>query len=245
MRISEIFHSIQGEGLLAGVPSVFIRTSGCNLRCDWCDTPYASWKPEGPEMSIPEIMQKISAWNCQHVVLTGGEPMIAPGLSELAGALKKQSKHITIETAGTIAPNNISCDLASLSPKLSNSTPSAERDPAWAKKHEATRLQPAVIAEWIKNYDFQLKFVVSSEKDLVEIQDLLSHLETFVAPPLQRVGSEEGPPVPSHQILLMPEGTDSRTLSSRSPWLVEICKREGFRFCPRLQIDLFGHKRGT
>ena len=229
MRISEIFHSIQGEGLLAGVPSVFIRTSGCNLRCDWCDTPHASWKPEGPEMSIPEIMQKISAWNCQHVVLTGGEPMIAPGLSELAGALKKQSKHITIETAGTIAPNNISCDLASLSPKLSNSTPSAERDPAWAKKHEATRLQPAVIAEWIKNYDFQLKFVVSSEQDLKEIKHLLSRL----------------PPVPLHRILLMPEGIDAQTLLTRSPWLVEICKCEEFRFCPRLHIELFGHTRGT
>ena len=61
MRIAEIFHSIQGEGLLAGVPSIFIRTSGCNLRCDWCDTPYASWKPEGPEMSVQEILEKISA----------------------------------------------------------------------------------------------------------------------------------------------------------------------------------------
>ena len=163
MRIAEIFHSIQGEGLLAGVPSIFIRTSGCNLRCHWCDTPYASWKPEGPEMSIEEILKKISEWNCHHIVLTGGEPMIAPDLPELATALKKQKKHITIETAGTIPPNGIPCDLASLSPKLTNSTPSAERDPAWAKKHEANRLQPEVISDWIRNYNFQLKFVVSAE----------------------------------------------------------------------------------
>ena len=229
MRIAEIFHSIQGEGLLAGVPSIFIRTSGCNLRCHWCDTPYASWKPEGPEMSIGEILKKISGWDCNHIVLTGGEPMIAPDLPELATVLKKQKKHITIETAGTILPNGIPCDLASLSPKLSNSTPSPERDPAWAKKHEATRLKLEVIAEWIQNYPFQLKFVVSSELDLAEIKDLLSRL----------------PPVPLHQILLMPEGVDTQTLASRSPWLVEICKREGFRFCPRLHIDLFGHKRGT
>ena len=229
MRIAEIFHSIQGEGLLAGVPSIFIRTSGCNLRCDWCDTPYASWKPEGPEMFVLEILTKISARNCNHVVLTGGEPMIAPDLPELATALKKQKKHITIETAGTILPKSIPCDLASISPKLSNSTPSPERDPAWAKKHEATRLQPEVISEWIRKYPFQLKFVVSSENDLAEIKDLLSRL----------------PPVPLHQILLMPEGVDTQTLASRSPWLVEICKREGFRFCPRLHIDLFGHKRGT
>jgi len=229
MRIAEIFHSIQGEGLLAGVPSIFIRTSGCNLRCHWCDTPYASWKPEGPEMSVEEILKKLSKWNCDHVVLTGGEPMIAPDLTELANVLKIQKKHITIETAGTILPNGIPCDLASLSPKLSNSTPSPERDSAWAKKHETTRLQPEVISDWIRKYPFQLKFVVSSENDLVEIKNLLSRL----------------PPVPSDRILLMPEGIDVKTLATRSPWLVDICKREGFRFTPRLQIELFGHTRAT
>jgi len=229
MRVAEIFHSIQGEGLLAGVPSIFIRTSGCNLRCHWCDTPYASWKPEGPEMSIEGILKKLTEWNCNHIVLTGGEPMITPDLPELATALTKQKKHITIETAGTILPKSIPCDLASISPKLSNSTPSPERDPAWAKKHEAIRLQPEVISEWIRKYPFQLKFVVSSENDLVEIKDLLSRL----------------PPVPLPQILLMPEGIDVKTLAARFPWLVDICKREGFRFCPRLQIELFGHTRGT
>ncbi len=229
MRIAEIFHSIQGEGLLAGVPSVFVRTSGCNLRCHWCDTPYASWKPEGPEMSVEEIQKKVLGWNCRHVVLTGGEPMIAPDLPALAAALRKAGKHITIETAATVVPAGIACDLASLSPKLSNSTPPPERDPAWAKKHEATRLRPDVIAEWIKNYAFQLKFVVSSEADLTEIKGLLSRF----------------PAVPFHQVLLMPEGIDSPTLASRSPWLVEICKREGLRFCPRLHIELFGHARGT
>jgi 7-carboxy-7-deazaguanine synthase len=180
-------------------------------------------------MSVEEVLKKLTEWNCGHVVLTGGEPMIAPDLPELATALKKQKKHITIETAGTILPNSISCDLASISPKLSNSTPSPERDPAWAKKHEATRLQREVIAEWIRKYPFQLKFVVSSENDLAEVKDLLSRL----------------PPVPLHQILLMPEGIDVKTLATRSPWLVDICKREGFRFCPRLHIELFGHTRGT
>jgi len=245
MRIAEIFHSIQGEGLLAGVPSVFVRTSGCNLRCHWCDTPYASWKPEGPEMSVEAVLQKVSEWNCRHVVLTGGEPMIAPDLPALAAGLRKAGRHITIETAATVPPMDIECDLASLSPKLSSSTPSAERYPAWAKKHEETRLRPEVIAAWIKNYEFQLKFVLSTEKDLSEIKALLSLLKTFVAPTLQRVRSEEGPPVPFHRVLLMPEGTDSPTLASRTPWLVEICKREGFRFCPRLHIELFGHVRGT
>ncbi|NDA25811.1 MAG: 7-carboxy-7-deazaguanine synthase QueE [Verrucomicrobia bacterium] len=229
MRIAEIFHSIQGEGLLAGLPSVFVRTSGCNLRCNWCDTPYASWKPEGPEMSVEAVLQKISDWDCRHVVLTGGEPMIAPDLPALAAGLRQAGRHITIETAATVAPSGIACDLASLSPKLSNSTPPADRDPAWSKKHEDTRLRPQVIAEWIKTYNSQLKFVVSSEKDLAEIKALLLQL----------------PAVPSDRVLLMPEGTVSKTLASRTPWLLEICKREGFRFCPRLQIELFGHTRGT
>jgi len=180
-------------------------------------------------MSVSEILKKISEWDCNHIVLTGGEPMIAPDLTELSDSLKKQNKHITIETAGTIPPSGIPCDLASISPKLSNSAPPSNRDPAWAKRHEATRLQPEVISEWIRNYPFQLKFVVSSENDLIEIKNLLSHL----------------PPVLPGRILLMPEGIDSKTLASRSPWLVEICKREGFRFCPRLHIELFGHKRGT
>ena len=229
MRIAEIFHSIQGEGLLAGVPSVFVRTSGCNLRCHWCDTPYASWKPEGPEMSVEEIQKKVLGWNCRHVVLTGGEPMIIPDLPALAASLKKAGKHITIETAATVVPAGIACDLASLSPKLSNSTPPPARDPAWAKKHEATRLQPSVISDWIRNYAFQLKFVVSTEQDISEIKNLLSLL----------------PPAPFHQILLMPEGIDFQTLAEKAGWLVEVCKREGFRFCPRLQIELFGHTRGT
>ncbi len=180
-------------------------------------------------MSIEEILKKISGWDCNHIVLTGGEPMIAPDLPELATALKKQKKHITIETAGTVLPSSIPCDLASISPKLSNSTPPPERDPAWAKKHEATRLQPEVISEWIQKYPFQLKFVVSSENDLAEIKSLLLKL----------------PKISADLVLLMPEGVDTQTLASRSPWLVDICKREGFRFCPRLHIDLFGHKRGT
>src|SRR5207249_10915638 len=125
MHISELFYSIQGEGELTGVPSVFIRTSGCNLRCTWCDTKYASWQPEGADVSLDDIIAQVVKHPVTHCVLTGGEPMIAKQIHELARRLHELGKHITIETAGTIAPCGIACDLASLSPKLGRSTPRA------------------------------------------------------------------------------------------------------------------------
>lgn len=227
MLISEIFHSVQGEGILTGVPSVFVRTSGCNLRCRWCDTPYASWKPEGDTMSVAEILQKVKSHPSRHVVLTGGEPMIAPGMRELAAELKKAEFHITIETAGTIAPEGIDCDLASISPKLADSAP---EDGPWRARHEATRWKPDIIRAWIREFEFQLKFVVSSDADVAEVLSQIAELDM---------------PLPKHQILLMPEGRDEQSLRQRDQWLVEVCKREGFRYCRRVHIDLFGNKRGT
>lgn len=231
MRIAETFFSIQGEGRLTGVPSVFVRASGCNLRCRWCDTPYASWSPEGVEMSIPEILAEVQKHPARHVVVTGGEPMIARGMPDLLQALNDVGKHITIETAGTIAPDDVSCDLASLSPKLRNSTPDAKQfGPAWSERHEKTRSQPEVIREWCARYDHQLKFVVASEADLAEIESLLDVLKTATPP---------------ENILLMPEGRTIEEIRALAPQLVEWCKARGWRYCPRLHIELFGNKRGT
>src|SRR4030095_13061860 len=124
MLISEIFYSIQGEGELTGMPSVFVRTSGCNLRCSWCDTPYASWNPEGEPRSVAQIAAAVDAHpQAKHVVLTGGEPMIAKDMRAPPAETKKAGRHITIETPATVAPEGIACDLASLSPKLLNSAP--------------------------------------------------------------------------------------------------------------------------
>jgi 7-carboxy-7-deazaguanine synthase len=231
MLISEIFYSVQGEGELVGVPSVFLRTSGCNLRCRWCDTPYASWNPEGTEMSIDAIIEEVKKHPAAHVVLTGGEPMVARGIHELAARLRALGKHITIETAGTVAPGGIACDLASLSPKLANSTPaSGSIDPAWISRHEKTRLRAEILREWISAYPYQLKFVVSSASDLAEIESVVA---------------STGLEIPPSKILLMPEGIVPSALDERRAMLVELCLSKGHRLCDRLHIRLFGNTRGT
>jgi len=231
MRISEIFYSIQGEGELTGVPTVFIRTSGCNLRCRWCDTPYASWKPEGEEMGIEEILSEVKKHPARHCVLTGGEPMVARGIKELAAALRAEGLHITIETAGTVPPEGIPCDLASLSPKLSNSTPSAnEIDQTWIERHEQTRLRPEILRAWLEAGNYQLKFVYTQPSDLDEIDALIESIEI---------------PVPASKVLLMPEATDEAHIAARQMELVSLCTQRGNRYCDRLHIRLFGNTKGT
>lgn len=230
MLISEIFYSLQGEGELTGVPSVFVRTSGCNLRCNWCDTPYASWAPEGRPMNPREILAEVKKHPAKHVVLTGGEPMIAPGICELAAELRKSGYHITIETAATIAPNGIACDLASLSPKLRNSAPDARLSDTWRKKHEALRWQPEVVRAWLAGYGHQLKFVVARPADVDEVEAMLTAL---------------GGDIPRAKVLLMPEGVTVGALRAKAGWLGGLCKARGYRYAPRLHIELYGNQRGT
>ena len=222
---------MQGEGELTGVPSVFIRTSGCNLRCAWCDTPYASWRPEGESMEVGEIVRRTLAFPAAHVVLTGGEPMAAREMPLLAARLRQLGKHITIETAGTLPPAGIACDLASISPKLANSTPAPGTiAPVWIERHERTRFQPSVIREWLGAYPFQLKFVVEHTDDLHEIRALLA---------------EVSPDIPPWKVLLMPQGIDLETLRAREAVILDACKTDGYRFCARLHIQLFGNTKGT
>jgi 7-carboxy-7-deazaguanine synthase len=231
MLIAEIFHSLQGEGQLAGVPSVFVRTSGCNLRCNWCDTPYASWHPEGTSREVGDIVTEVARYPAQHVVLTGGEPMIAPGIHELASALRTRGYHLTIETAATVLPRGIACDLASLSPKLAHSAPDARLDEAWRRRHAELRWQPAVVAEWLAAVpDYQLKFVISREADVAEMEGMLR---------------EVGRDIPPARILLMPEGVTVEALRARAGWLGDLCKARGYRYAPRLHIELYGNRRGT
>ena len=223
MKIAEIFYSIQGEGSLAGVPSVFARSSGCNLRCSWCDTPYTSWKAEGDNCTLDEILAQVASYPARHVVVTGGEPMIAPEIVALTGRLQELGMHITIETAGTVF-ERVACDLMSISPKLANSTPQG----SWAPQHEQLRIQPEVLGRLMDAYDYQLKFVVAKPEDLDEILTILDQIKAD-----------------REKVILMPEGIESAILRERGVWLAEICKREGFRFSPRLHVELWGNRRGV
>lgn len=227
MKISEIFYSLQGEGMLTGVPSVFVRTSGCNLRCVWCDTPYTSWSPEGGEMGVDQIAAECERTPSRHVVVTGGEPMIAPEIGALTRRLRGMGLHITIETAGTVFAE-VACDLISISPKLENSTPYEREGGRWAARHERLRRQPDVIRRLMAEHPYQLKFVIAAPEDVEEAAALVREVEGDAS-----------------RVVLMPEGTRAEVLRERGLWLAEICKERGWRFGPRLHVELWGDRRGV
>ena len=230
MIVNEIFYSLQGEGFLAGVPSVFIRLAGCPLRCRYCDTKYAWQRSAGDFYTIEKIIETIQQWQCPYVVITGGEPMVNPvpgeefELPRLLTELKCLGKHITIETAGIAFIAGLACDLMSISPKLSNSVPA---EPALAKIHEESCLDIAVLVEFIKNYNYQLKFVVDSEEDQPEIRQII-----------EEIGN-----VDSKKVMLMPQAKTRDELIDKSTMVAEICKQTGFVFSQRLQILLWNNRR--
>ncbi|MBS1714057.1 MAG: 7-carboxy-7-deazaguanine synthase QueE [Armatimonadetes bacterium] len=227
LRIAETFTSIQGEGIWSGVPSTFVRVSGCNLRCSWCDTPYASWRPEGDVRDVDDVAREALSSGVRHIVLTGGEPMLFDAIVPLAAALKAEGRTVTVETAGTVF-REVACDLMSISPKLSNSAP----DGPERGRHETVRADLDPLADLIRRYDVQLKFVVDPDSgwgDLDEIDAILDRL----------------PPVPADRTLLMAEGTDPTTLSRREALLAPVLVERGWRLSPRLHIGMFGNRRGT
>ncbi|HEY2838317.1 MAG TPA: 7-carboxy-7-deazaguanine synthase QueE [Pirellulales bacterium] len=228
MKIAEIFRSLQGEGRLTGTESVFVRSSGCNLRCWFCDTPYTSWAPEGEDYSVDEILQRTGEYDTRHVVITGGEPMLFAELVPLTAELAKQGRHITIETAGTL-DLPVHADLMSISPKLAGSAPARARHPRWNVRHEQSRHAPEVIRRLSQAYDYQFKFVIDRPEDCDEVERYL----------------EEFPHVDRARVLLMPQGTDTAELNERGQWIEEFCQTAGFGFCPRKHIEWYGMARGT
>jgi 7-carboxy-7-deazaguanine synthase len=228
MKIAEIFYSIQGEGRLVGVPSAFVRTTGCNLRCAFCDTAYTSWQPEGEHRTVEDVLAEVAGFPTRHAVVTGGEPLLAAGIEELCAGLKGHGYHVTVETAATVF-KPLACDLASLSPKLKNSIPHDREGGRWALRHDRLRVQIPVIRAFLSHTDYQLKFVIDQPADVAEVLEILDQL----------------PGVDSGKVLLMPQGITHAELDERGPWLVELCKRHGFRFCPRVHIELYRNRRGT
>jgi len=232
LRINEAFVSLQGEGRLAGVPSTFVRVAGCNLRCSWCDSPASSWEPAGRRTTV-EAVVRACASGPRHVVLTGGEPLMFAPMVELGRRLRAAGHHVTYETAGTLAPEGIACDLMSLSPKLSHATPD---DPTWGPRHDARRWQPDVLRT-LMEFPWQLKLVVRAyaaerlAEDLREVETMVDQLG--VCPSLR------------DRVLLMPECIDPARLPADYAALVPVCIERGFTLGPRLHIAIFGHTPGT
>jgi 7-carboxy-7-deazaguanine synthase len=223
MNVVELFYSVQGEGRLAGVPSVFIRLAGCPLRCSWCDTRYA-WDPAaGTEMKVADILQHVSQWPARHAVLTGGEPLVSghpAELVELTGSLKARGAHVTVETAGLAVVPDLACDLMSISPKLEHAGPggSLSMESQWGR----------ALRRLVDRYDYQLKFVVSSPADAGRIREILGWL-TGIDP---------------MKVLLMPQALTRDDWLERSPMVAQMCLDNGWTFGNRLQILLWQAQGG-
>ncbi|WP_276281872.1 7-carboxy-7-deazaguanine synthase QueE [Halorussus caseinilyticus] len=231
LPVNELFESLQGEGRLAGVPSVFVRTSGCNLRCWFCDSYHTSWEPSHATMSVEEVLAEVESYDADHVVVTGGEPMIHDAVKSLLRKLDARDYHTTVETNGTVY-RDAPIDLASVSPKLASSTPTPERDPKgdgeWADRHENRRIDLDALAALVEAYDFQLKFVVSDREDVDEITDLLGRIRDASAVEIRDT-----------DVLLMPEGATRDRIEETRALTAELAREYGFRYTPRLHVDLW------
>jgi len=216
-RVAEVFFSIQGEGPTAGVPAVFVRLQGCSVGCAWCDTKY-SWNPDaGREVDLDALMLEVSAHPCRRVVVTGGEPLESGLFSALITALRHEAFEVEVETSGTIAPPpGLTEDVQwNVSVKLSGSG-----------VDETRRINPAAIRAFLDRNAWW-KFVVAGEGDIAEVVHLT---ERFA--------------LPRERVLLQPEAVRREEMIERAPWVVEACKRHGFRFSPRLHILTWGARRG-
>lgn len=227
VRIAEIFDSIQGEGRFAGERSVFVRTTGCNLRCWFCDTPYTSWQPEGFLVPWESVVEKVRSFGITHVVLTGGEPLLQPQIVPLSHALREHGHIVTVETAGTVY-RPVVADLMSLSPKLANSVPEAQ-SLKWAVRHRRDQHRPEIMKRLMAESPYQLKFVIDTAADLDEVVRYVAALGD----------------VPGVHVWLMPQGIANDVLTAKAEWLAPAAEKLGFQFCPRKHIELFGNVRGT
>jgi 7-carboxy-7-deazaguanine synthase len=235
LPINELFTSLQGEGTLAGVPSTFVRTSGCNLRCWFCDSYHTSWEPTGAWRSVDAVLDAVESRAPDHVVLTGGEPLIHDASLDLLRRLTDRGYHTTVETNGTVVPD-APVDLVSVSPKLASSTPTPDRDPTgeddeagnWESRHEARRIDRDVLATLADEFDCQFKFVVTGESDLPEVESLVADVRDRAETTIH-----------DDAVLLMPEGQTREQLAETRTAVAELALEYGYRYTPRLHVDLW------
>ena len=228
-NVAETFYSIQGEGPFAGSPAIFVRLSGCNLRCKWgnslCDTPHTSWDAESRLVNLDDIVENIAqvGGDCRTVILTGGEPTLQHQFDELCAALSTRGYELHIETNGLGAiPTSI--DWIVCSPKLSDSTPLGTRH---EQQHEALRKQ--LHNDILKcDHRLYLKFVITPQTDWLEIDQLVD-----------QVG------VKRDKVYLMPEGATRQEIMASAPAVANKAKELGYRFSHRLHILMWDGRRGT
>jgi 7-carboxy-7-deazaguanine synthase len=210
MPVAEIFYSLQGEGKLAGVPSVFVRLAGCPLRCPWCDTRYAWDARRAPRMTVEAIVERVRAFGTRFVVVTGGEPFIHPAMVRLTKVLKRFHFHITVETAGIIS-RRVHCDLMSVSPKRVSGNPGRGG------------FRPAVIRKLLASTkDYQLKFVIKSQREVREVKNIL-RMNPFICP---------------ERVMLMPNARTPEAYRRVGARVARWALESGLRYCPRLQLEL-------
>jgi len=222
----EIFHSIQGEGVSMGVPSVFLRLATCNLSCRWCDTKYTwdwanfDYETEVVELDTSELHHKIQAYRCPHLVITGGEPLLQQAeLEPLVASLAAEGFTFEVETNSTIVPSTELLRMVgqwNVSPKLRTSGNTAEE-----------RLVPLALETFAQLPKAFFKFVIAAESDIDEVCSLRDRYN-----------------IPPERVLLMPEGRTPDALGRKNEWLSEACLKHGFRFTTRLHILLWGDERG-
>jgi 7-carboxy-7-deazaguanine synthase len=241
----EVFLSVQGEGPSVGERCVFVRASLCNLYCRWCDTDY-TWNWEGTsfeherdgepgyakyrkaeemvELPVEEVAALVRAYECRRVVITGGEPLVQQGgWVQLIDALRAADAgwYFELETNGTISPGpellGGGIDQFNVSPKLTNSG-----------VPEKIRIREEVLRSYAALERAFFKFVLNDEEDLGEVLALV-----------ERFG------LVRDRVYLMPQGATVEALDERLGWVGEQSEAHGFRFSDRVQIRLFGNRRGV
>jgi 7-carboxy-7-deazaguanine synthase len=218
----QVFYTLQGEGVSIGRPVIFLRLHYCNLKCDWCDTKYTWDKSderyfsEPERWSIREVIDELQKYDCQRVVITGGEPLIqADAIDELIKSLPDYK--FEVETNGTIKPSKLMIERDvrfNVSPKLSNSL----NDKKSRYKQDVLRLFNTIKSSF--------KFVVIGKKDLEEVEEIVDSCE-----------------IDKEKVILMPEGVTLEAQVEHGREIAEICKKKGFRLVPRLHIYLWGNER--